>query len=219
MAIVGISSIHLLKTFIEYGTEETGLTSTEVMWQTIIHFTFVLSAIGLAYIDRYLADQGRRALSGRGLVAAIRGRVRTCPTERRSPATPRQPRKPARVVNSPTCCLRQPRSTALPKAASVRGAPVRLRPDTIWVTEAWVDQDAVKASLEDEENKTLIDRARPDRDMEGDRAAAARRNRGQAGRPRAATPKPGYKLVNVAEVNDRAKTTVSARSRRPLRDR
>jgi len=55
MAIVGISSIHLLKTFIEYGTEETGLTSTEVMWQTIIHFTFVLSAIGLAYIDRYLS--------------------------------------------------------------------------------------------------------------------------------------------------------------------
>jgi len=55
MAIVGISSIHLLKTFIEYGTENTGLTSTEVMWQTIIHITFVLSAIGLAYIDRYLS--------------------------------------------------------------------------------------------------------------------------------------------------------------------
>ena len=55
MAIVGISSIHLLKTFIEYGTADTGLTSTEVMWQTIIHFTFVLSAIGLAYIDRFLS--------------------------------------------------------------------------------------------------------------------------------------------------------------------
>lgn len=55
MAIVGISSIHLLKTFIEYGTHESELTSTEVMWQTIIHMTFVLSAIGLAYIDRYLS--------------------------------------------------------------------------------------------------------------------------------------------------------------------
>lgn len=57
MAIVGISSIHLLKTFIEYGTENTGLTEVEVMWQTIIHIVFVLSAIGLAYIDRYLSPQ------------------------------------------------------------------------------------------------------------------------------------------------------------------
>ena len=61
MAIVGISSIHLLKTFIEFGTENTGLTSTEVLWQTVIHVVFVLSAIGLALIDRYLsphADHG-----------------------------------------------------------------------------------------------------------------------------------------------------------------
>ncbi len=55
MAIVGISSIHLLKTFIEYGTSETKLTEVEVMWQTIIHVVFVLSAIGLAMIDRYLS--------------------------------------------------------------------------------------------------------------------------------------------------------------------
>ena len=59
MAIVGISSIHLLKTFIEYGTENTGLTEVEVMWQTIIHVVFVLSAIGLAYIDRFLSPQKR----------------------------------------------------------------------------------------------------------------------------------------------------------------
>jgi len=57
MAIVGISSIHLLKTFIEYGTENTGLTEVEVMWQTIIHVVFVLSAIGLAMIDRFLSPQ------------------------------------------------------------------------------------------------------------------------------------------------------------------
>jgi uncharacterized protein (TIGR00645 family) len=57
MAIVGISSIHLLKTFIEYGTENTGLTENEVMWQTIIHVVFVASAVGLAYIDRYLSPQ------------------------------------------------------------------------------------------------------------------------------------------------------------------
>ena len=54
MAIIGISSIHLLKTFIEagnLGTPEAKFTSEGVMWQTIIHVTFILSAIGIAYVD------------------------------------------------------------------------------------------------------------------------------------------------------------------------
>ncbi len=40
MAIIGISSIHLLRTFIEagaLGSGKTGYTETGVMWQTIIH--------------------------------------------------------------------------------------------------------------------------------------------------------------------------------------
>ncbi|SFF26653.1 TIGR00645 family protein [Fontimonas thermophila] len=67
MAIIGISSIHLLKTFIEAGTIGGGLplcstveagvrctTATEagVMWQTLIHLAFIASAIGIAYTDR-----------------------------------------------------------------------------------------------------------------------------------------------------------------------
>jgi uncharacterized protein (TIGR00645 family) len=55
MAIIGISSIHLLKTFIEAGNlgmEGAKLTQTGVMWQTIIHITFIASAIGIAYVDR-----------------------------------------------------------------------------------------------------------------------------------------------------------------------
>ncbi|TFB69592.1 TIGR00645 family protein [Cryobacterium glaciale] len=68
MAIVGISSIHLLKTFIEVGdlaargtpidsspTETiTGNVYTwdGVLWQVIIHMVFILSAIALAWIDR-----------------------------------------------------------------------------------------------------------------------------------------------------------------------
>src|SRR5664279_1953797 len=49
MAIIGISSIHLLRTFIEAGglaSGKTGYTETGVMWQTIIHTVFILSAIG-----------------------------------------------------------------------------------------------------------------------------------------------------------------------------
>jgi uncharacterized protein (TIGR00645 family) len=55
MAIIGISSIHLLRTFIEagsLGSERTGYTETGVMWQTIIHCVFILSAIGIAAVDR-----------------------------------------------------------------------------------------------------------------------------------------------------------------------
>lgn len=55
MAIIGISSIHLLRTFIEasrIGMEGSNITAEAVMWQTIIHAAFVLSAIGIAYVDR-----------------------------------------------------------------------------------------------------------------------------------------------------------------------
>jgi uncharacterized protein (TIGR00645 family) len=56
MAIIGISSIHLLRTFIEAGAlggANTGrFTETGVMWQTIIHMVFVLSALGIAAVER-----------------------------------------------------------------------------------------------------------------------------------------------------------------------
>ena len=49
-ALIGISSIHLLKTFINAGG--VGMTETQMLWQVTIHLTFVLSAIALAWIDR-----------------------------------------------------------------------------------------------------------------------------------------------------------------------
>ncbi|MGE0034687.1 MAG: TIGR00645 family protein [Xanthobacteraceae bacterium] len=55
MAIIGISSIHLLRTFIEagnLGTERATFTETGIMWQTLIHLTFIVSAIGIAFVDR-----------------------------------------------------------------------------------------------------------------------------------------------------------------------
>jgi uncharacterized protein (TIGR00645 family) len=60
MAIIGISSIHLLKTFIEAGTmgQPGGPAVPAVMWQTIIHSVFLVSALVLALIDRIMA-QGR----------------------------------------------------------------------------------------------------------------------------------------------------------------
>ena len=55
MAIIGISSIHLLRTFIEAGSigqPNARITETAVLWQTIIHMAFILSAIGIAWVDR-----------------------------------------------------------------------------------------------------------------------------------------------------------------------
>ena len=49
-ALIGISSIHLLKTFIEIGTP--GVTGQTVLWQVVVHLTFVASALLLALTDR-----------------------------------------------------------------------------------------------------------------------------------------------------------------------
>jgi len=48
MALVGISSIHLLKTFIEADS----LTDRTIFWQVTIHFTFLASALALAYVNK-----------------------------------------------------------------------------------------------------------------------------------------------------------------------
>ncbi len=68
MALIGISSIHLLKTFINVGevtipegtsaalAEQMVIASqVEVKWQVIIHLTFIVSAIAMAYTDRIMS--------------------------------------------------------------------------------------------------------------------------------------------------------------------
>ncbi|NOU40953.1 MAG: TIGR00645 family protein [Methylotenera sp.] len=49
-AIIGISSIHLLKTFIN----AENLSDKVLIWQTVIHMTFVFSAVAIAYIDKLM---------------------------------------------------------------------------------------------------------------------------------------------------------------------
>jgi uncharacterized protein (TIGR00645 family) len=50
MAIIGISSIHLLKTFINAANYDVKV----LMWQTIIHVVFLMSAMAIAYTDKLL---------------------------------------------------------------------------------------------------------------------------------------------------------------------
>jgi uncharacterized protein (TIGR00645 family) len=94
LSIIGISSIHLLKTFIGAGNLDglpscyspeyitavhsamaqfgpaieasfkcSAMTSSGVMWQTIIHGAFILSAIGIAYTDKLMAHTPSKALA------------------------------------------------------------------------------------------------------------------------------------------------------------
>jgi len=80
MAIIGISSIHLLKSFIEVGAlgglpfcgpellaaaAEAGISARKtctiltwdgVLWQTLIHCVFIASAIGIAWTDRIMSS-------------------------------------------------------------------------------------------------------------------------------------------------------------------
>ncbi|WP_444998492.1 TIGR00645 family protein [Aliikangiella sp. IMCC44359] len=48
-SIVAISSIHLLQKFMNLDSSN----STQLMWYVIIHMTFVLSSLGMAWVDRF----------------------------------------------------------------------------------------------------------------------------------------------------------------------
>lgn len=61
MSIIGISSIHLLRTFINSESME----SSTMMWQTLIHLAFILSAMALAWIDKMSLTQAERAAHAR----------------------------------------------------------------------------------------------------------------------------------------------------------
>jgi uncharacterized protein (TIGR00645 family) len=50
MSIIGISSIHLLKTFINAAN----YTDKVLIAQTVIHIAFLLSAMAIAYTDRLM---------------------------------------------------------------------------------------------------------------------------------------------------------------------
>lgn len=53
LSIIGISSVHLLKTFINAANYDVKV----LMWQTIIHVVFLFSALAIAYTDKLLHSQ------------------------------------------------------------------------------------------------------------------------------------------------------------------
>jgi hypothetical protein len=62
MVIIGISSIRLLATFIRARSMD----GETIMWQILLHLTFVVSAVAPAYIDK--ADPARRQARRNALI-------------------------------------------------------------------------------------------------------------------------------------------------------
>jgi uncharacterized protein (TIGR00645 family) len=56
-AIIGISSIHLLKTFINAANYDEKV----LLWQTVIHVAFLFSALAIALADRVMAPSSKSA--------------------------------------------------------------------------------------------------------------------------------------------------------------
>jgi uncharacterized protein (TIGR00645 family) len=56
-AIIGISSIHLLKTFINAANYEEKV----LLWQTVIHVAFLFSALAIAYADKLMSGHSSKA--------------------------------------------------------------------------------------------------------------------------------------------------------------
>ncbi len=52
LALIGISSIHLLRTFID----PSKLTFDNTMWQVVIHLTLLVSALAIAYTNKILSN-------------------------------------------------------------------------------------------------------------------------------------------------------------------
>lgn len=48
LALIGISSVHLLKSFIDV----THISDREMMWQVVVHLTFLISALLMAYTSK-----------------------------------------------------------------------------------------------------------------------------------------------------------------------
>lgn len=52
LSLIGISSIHLLRTFIDPSQQQ----NYSIMWQVLIHLTLVISAISIAFTNKLLSN-------------------------------------------------------------------------------------------------------------------------------------------------------------------
>ncbi|MCW2288040.1 TIGR00645 family protein [Leucobacter luti] len=130
VSIISISSIHLLKTFIEVGRMDNGIvlgangkvlySSEGVMWEVGIHLAFIVSALALAWIDRmsqhHPAVQRDEVTAG-ALEAELRASART-PGAATSDAHTTPTSSPS-TAGDGYVTVRMPAGSVLPEGAEV----------------------------------------------------------------------------------------------------
>ena len=125
ISIISISSIHLLKTFIEVGRMDDGVvldakgrviySSEGVFWEVMIHLAFIVSALALAWIDR-MAQHHPAARRDEITAGAIEAELAT------RTAAPAAPAAPATApASGGFVTVRLPEGAALPEGAEVIG--------------------------------------------------------------------------------------------------
>lgn len=62
-SIVAISSIHLLKVFMD----TQNIPNDKIMWYLLIHMTFVVSAFAMGYLDKITKDTGKKTTSDQSI--------------------------------------------------------------------------------------------------------------------------------------------------------
>lgn len=118
ISIISISSIHLLKTFIEVGRMNDGIVldskgnvlySTEgVFWEVMIHLAFIVSALALAWIDRMSQHSSSHGSHDEITVTGIEAELRAA-----------QVPAPVTAVDAQFITVRIPVGAKLPAGAEV----------------------------------------------------------------------------------------------------
>ncbi len=119
ISIISISSIHLLKTFIEVGRMDGGIvkdgsgkviySSEGVFWEVMIHLAFIVSALALAWIDRMSQHGAKHGGHDEITVAAVAAELRE----------PASPRRHDAADAGEYVTVRLPAGAALPEGAEV----------------------------------------------------------------------------------------------------
>lgn len=126
ISIISISSIHLLKTFIEVGRMDDGVvlgangqvlySSTGVFWEVMIHLAFIVSALALAWIDK-MSHHSDSSHGDQVTAAAIESELMAQPLV--------EPAAPVETVTSldDFVMVRLPAGTKLPAGAEIVSEP------------------------------------------------------------------------------------------------
>lgn len=132
ISIISISSIHLLKTFIEVGRMDNGVvlsangdvlySSDGVFWEVMIHLAFIVSALALAWIDR-MSHHGAAKHSDQVTAAAVEAELTGAAAHIPVPVSTSASAESVATPAGAFVTVRIPAGTKLPEGAEIVSGP------------------------------------------------------------------------------------------------